>query len=109
MSTDHTGITIIFDRGPKRTIVNIPKAVEVGTWESEHPVYMTPNDLMEAVNHLFWRPAPPPYIAFGFRPIGPYTIRDEDNPMHPHAPELSEHEQAEADRFGIHDEDRRVW
>lgn len=24
-------------------------------------------------------------------------------------PELSEHEQAEADRFGIHDEDRGVW
>lgn len=107
MSAEHAGITIIIDRGPNRTVVNIPKAVEVGTWESERPVPMTPQTLVDAVNDMFWRPAPPPYIALGFRPIGPYTIREEDNPMHP-TPGLSEHEQAEADRFGIHDEDRSV-
>lgn len=110
MSTEYAGITIIIDQGAKRTVINIPKAEEVETFVLDAPVAVVPGNLWEAVSDPFWsRPLYSPKTGLRFRPIGEYTIREEQNPMHAPAPELSEHEQAEADRFGIHDEDRRVW
>lgn len=108
MSADHAGITIIVDQGPKRTIINVPKAENV-----ESVLLGAPVDVWERFNidprRLWALPIIPPTTAFLFRPVGQYTIREETNPMHTPAPPLSEQEQAEVDRFGIHDEDRGVW
>ncbi|MFJ4173371.1 hypothetical protein [Microbacterium sp. NPDC089696] len=109
MSAEYAGITIIVDEGPNRTIINIPKAVDVEMFTREAPFTVQPSNLLAAVNDPFW--SRPLTAGLRFRPIGEYTIRDELNPMHPAAPELSEHERAEVERFGIHDEDERegVW
>ena len=99
---EHAGITMIVDQGPKRTIINIPKAEKVESALIDEPVdwdrfFIDPRRL--------WALSSPPTIAFLFQPVGQYTIREETNPMHTPAPPLSEQEQAEVDRFGIHEED----
>lgn len=107
MSTEYAGITIIIDYGPKRTVVNIPRAEAVD---------MRVIDDMRQIHDadVFCELPPrikPPLIRHTWRPIGEYTLREEANPWYQAAPELSEREQAEVDRFGIHADDVRggVW
>ncbi|RBO73501.1 hypothetical protein [Microbacterium sp. H6] len=109
--TECAGITIIVDEGPDRTIINIPKAESVEMFTREMPLRITPANLFDAVDDPFWSRPPDRIAGLLFRPIGDYTIREEPNPMYTSAPALSEREQAEVDRFGIHAEDERggVW
>lgn len=112
MTAEYAGITIIVDQGANRTVINIPKATDVESFVLGVPVESVPDDIWEAVTDRFRsRSVSTPQTGILFRPIGEYTIREEPNPMHPTAPALSEHEQAEADRFGIHDQDESegVW
>lgn len=113
MSTEYAGITIIVDEGTTRRVINIPAADVLGM-DAEWPA-----DYYR-VGHAAPDPSladlllPPrrdlPILTFRFGLRGEYTIREETVPMRATpATELSEHEQAEVDRFGIHDEDRRVW
>lgn len=105
MSTEYAGITIIIDYGPKRTVVNIPRAeaVEMRVIE-DMPQLVDADPFLDLPLQVR-----PPLIRHTWRPIGEYTLREEENPWHPHAPDLSEREQAEVARFGIHDEDQGVW
>jgi hypothetical protein len=108
VTTEYAGITIIIDQGPRRTVVNVPHAEDVRVDAVDDrrrrddlcPPFSAPPIVDEPV-----------LMRLNFRPIGEYTLREERNPMHPTAPALSEHEQAEADRFGIHDDDESegVW
>lgn len=107
MSTEYAGITIIIDYGPKRTVVNIPRAeaVDLRVIESM-PQLVAADPFCELPLQV-----KPPLIRHTWRPIGEYTLREEANPWHQPAPKLTEREQAEIDRFGIHAEDERggVW
>ncbi|RUQ07026.1 hypothetical protein D8M34_06025 [Microbacterium sp. HSID17254] len=107
MSTEYAGITIIIDYGPKRTVVNIPRAEAVDLRVIEDmPQLLAADPCCELPLSI-----KPPLIRHTWRPIGEYTLREEENPWHQPAPQLSERERAEAERFGIHDEDDRggVW
>lgn len=84
---DPDGITIVFDHQCVRYTLNFNHASKL---------------LVE--NHYDGEGNP--LIVFKFRP-GIYTMQ-EDKLLRP-TPSLSEHEQAEVDWFGIHDEDRGVW
>ena len=99
MSTEYAGITIIIDQGTKRTIINVPKADMVGVDATFPPRPTIPHPAHRHLPH-----EPLPLHSLNFRPQGEFTIRKETVPMHATpATELSEHEQAEVDRFGIHD------
>lgn len=103
--TEYAGITIIVDQGDERTIINVPRADLVGIDYEYQPRPTLPHPA-----HRYTLPEPFPLHLFKFRPQGEYTIEKEVVPMRATpTPELSEHEQAEVDRFGIHEEDRGVW
>lgn len=107
MSTEYAGITIIIDYGPKRTVVNIPHAEAVDLRVIEDmPQLLAADPYCELPLSI-----KPPLIRHAWRPIGEYTLREEENPWHRPAPQLSKRERADVDRFGIHDEDERggVW
>ncbi|MDY0984616.1 hypothetical protein SOM10_11990 [Microbacterium sp. CFBP9023] len=101
MTSEFAGITIIVDQGSERTVVNIPKSDLAEMFYQEPQLPTTPAALFDP----WFRPPPPRIVGFRFRPVAPFTIREETVPMRATpATDLSEHEQAEADRFGIHED-----
>ena len=100
MTSEFAGITIIVDQGKNRTVVNIPESDLAEMFYEESQLPASPAAIWEP----WFRTPPPRIVGFKFRPTAPFSIREETVPMRATpATELSEHEQAEVDRFGIHE------
>lgn len=68
-------ITIVIDTGKRRQTVNVPTAedVEVETIMSDPPAFYDPRATLRAVPEV-------ESIRLSFKPIGSYTIKEEDLP-----------------------------
>ena len=107
-------------------LFDIASAMDVAAWVNQHldPTEsidmaagrwaIDPGDGALLIGTLegVMRATPGDYIIRGvqgeFYPCKPDIFAETYDPVIP-TPQLSEHEQAEVDRFGIHDEDRAVW